>query len=110
MTPAEKKDMITRAEAQDIADLAAQRAIEGTFHLLGLDVTSADKRTNYRKTWEHAEKRRLTEEEASKMVKKSLFTVVLPAAMLSLLIFMWNVFSDGFRQFLVEFLSTGGKQ
>ncbi len=109
-SPAEKNDMITRAEAQDIADLAAQKAVESTFHLLGLDVTNADKRTDFRKTWEHAEKRRLTEEEAGRMVKKSLFTVVLPAAMLSVLVFLWNVFSDGLAQFLAEFVARGGKQ
>jgi hypothetical protein len=105
--PAENKDMITRAEAQEIADQAATQAVVSTFHLLGIDVDNPDKRTDFRKTWEHAQARRLTEEEASRMVKKSFFTVILPAAMLSVLVFMWNVFSDGFRQFLIEFLGGG---
>ena len=99
--------MISKAEAKEIARMASEEAIKNAFDMVGIDLSSSTARKNFRKTWEFSEKQRMTSEEASAAIKKSLWYVVLPAAMLAALTFFWTIFSNGLADFLAEFINKG---
>jgi hypothetical protein len=101
---ADMSDTLTSEQIAEIAEQAAERAVEKFALLLGVDVTDKTQTARVRSNLEYIDRRRENEQDMRRLVKNSA-AAIMTTALIGAATWALVVFKGGFHDWLITFTS-----
>lgn len=92
---AQVTEMITKQEAQDIAESAAERAVHKLFLSLDVNVTDLGEIRRFRDDLKYLQEQRRGSEDLKKAIKRGTLGIVLTVVIPSMIFTLWSIFKEG---------------